>query len=203
MKHNNIVLETLIVGHTGTNCYLLGCAKTKEAVIIDPGADALKIKQIIGQNQLLPKYIINTHGHADHMGANKDFDLPIYIHKLDADFLISPKKNLSVFFGAWIKSPKATRLLEEGDKLNIGDITLDVLHTPGHTPGGICLKMDSVIFTGDTLFCGGVGRTDFDYASEEELFKSIKEKLLVLPKDTVIYPGHGPSSTIKEETSYI
>ncbi len=203
MKHNNIVLETLIVGHTETNCYLLGCAKTKEAVIIDPGADALKIKQIIGQNQLLPKYIINTHGHADHMGANKDFDLPIYIHKLDADFLISPKKNLSVFFGAWIKSPKATRLLEEGDKLNIGDITLDVLHTPGHTPGGICLKMDSVIFTGDTLFCGGVGRTDFDYASEEELFKSIKEKLLVLPKDTVIYPGHGPSSTIKEETSYI
>jgi len=196
---DKMILEQIIVGGTETNCYIIGCANTKETAIIDPGADFTEINTVVHSLKLKPKFVINTHGHADHIGANRDFNLPILIHTDDADFLKDPAKNLSALFGTQIKSPKPERLLNEGDKIQIGDIALEVIHTPGHTPGGICLKTDSIVFTGDTLFCGGVGRTDFAYSSEDALFKAIKEKLLVLPKETVIYPGHGPHSTIGEE----
>jgi len=193
------VIYKITVGPMECNCYIVACDETRESVIIDPGGDAEKIKAAIKKNSLTARSIVNTHGHGDHIGANGSFDLPIFIHRLDADFLTSPSKNLSAMFFFWISSPEAARLLEDGDTIEFGREKLSVIHTPGHTPGGICLKMGRDLFTGDTLFCGGIGRTDFPYGDEKMLMRSIKEKLLVLSDDAIIHPGHGPDSTIGEE----
>lgn len=181
------------------NCYLIADPKTKDACIIDPGAEPDKVKRSVLKNGLSLKFIINTHGHGDHIAANGSFDLPIYIHRLDADFLRDPSKNLSRHFFFEVKSPPASRLLEDGDTIALGGLEFRVIHTPGHTPGSITLALGSVLFTGDTLFCGGVGRTDFDYGDEDALYDAIRKKLFVLPDDTVIYPGHGSESTIGAE----
>jgi glyoxylase-like metal-dependent hydrolase (beta-lactamase superfamily II) len=142
---------------------------------------------------------VNTHGHADHIGANTYFALPVYIHQLDAKFLTNPELNLSSMLGLSLSSCAPAKLLKDGQTLKVGDISLKILHTPGHTPGGICLKADKFCLTGDTLFAQGIGRTDIPYASEEDLLTSIREKLFTLPPQVAIYPGHGPSSTIGEE----
>ena len=181
------------------NCYILGCESSHQAVVIDPGDDYQRIKDTLKQTGLEPKIIVNTHGHIDHIAANDKFNLPIYIHKLDAECLINSERNLSALFGPAYTSPAAAHLLEDGDKLKIGGIDLEVIHTPGHTPGGICLKTDNIVFTGDTLFYQGIGRTDFPGASEKDLIKSIKEKIFALSDETVIYPGHGPCSTVGRE----
>lgn len=193
------ILETILVGLTQVNCYILADKRTREAVIIDPGADYDRIKERLERIKVLPKYVLDTHGHADHIGANGQFKLPILIHRLDALFLSDPEKNLSTMFGLDVVSPNAERLLEDKDVINIGDLALEVIHTPGHTPGSISIRAKNLVFTGDTLFCEGVGRTDFPYASEKDLFKSLRERLLVLPDSTRIYPGHGPDSTIGHE----
>ncbi len=195
----NIIFDSIVVGMMSTNCYILGDPQTGEAAIIDPGADSVNIKRLITKHRLKPICIINTHGHADHIGANSDFHLPVWIHSLDADFLTDPVKNLSKPYLLPYITVKASRLLNDGEILKIGSVELQVIHTPGHTPGSICLKCDDVLLTGDTIFCEGVGRTDLPYASEEDLFRSIKEKILVLDESTRIFPGHGPSSTIKHE----
>ena len=194
-----MILEHIVVGMTEANCYLFGDAQTKEVVIIDPGADADKIKKRIKQNSYLPRLIINTHGHIDHIGANNRFDLPIFIHKDDAAFLDDSSKNLSLWMGSPYKSPPASRLLEDEDEIEIGNLILKVIHTPGHTPGGICLKCQDILFSGDTLFCRGIGRTDIPGGSEQTLLKSIKEKLFSLDEKITIYPGHGQSSTLGRE----
>lgn len=194
-----MILETVVVGFYEVNCYILGNEKTKEAIIIDPGADYEKIKLVLARHNLLPCYIINTHGHGDHIGANGSLSVPIYIHRDDADFLQDPKRNLSSFLGFSLHSPPATHLLNDGQQLNLIGFTLNILHTPGHTPGGICIRLDKILFTGDTLFAGSIGRTDFPYGNEEILLNSIKTKLLALDDDTLIYPGHGDPSTIKRE----
>ncbi|MBU1148135.1 MAG: MBL fold metallo-hydrolase, partial [Candidatus Omnitrophica bacterium] len=150
-------------------------------------------------DSLKPKAVINTHGHGDHIGADSEFGLPIWIHSLDAEFLQDPSKNLSGMLGFLLKTKPASRLLDEGDVLKIGSVNLEVIHTPGHTPGSICFKGDSVVFTGDTLFCEGIGRTDFAYGSQEDIIRSIKEKLFTLDDNYLIYPGHGPSSSIGKE----
>ncbi|MDD5136913.1 MAG: MBL fold metallo-hydrolase [Candidatus Omnitrophica bacterium] len=192
-------LERFIVGPLAVNAYVLADAASKEACLIDPGADHRKIKAFITKNGFDLKFIINTHGHGDHIGSNEHFHVPIYIHSLDEDFLADADKNLSRAFFFSIKSPPASRLLKDGDSIELGNIRLDVLHTPGHTPGSISLKFNGIVFTGDTLFNMSVGRTDLDYGDEAALFDSIKNKLLVLPDDTVVYPGHGDPSTIGEE----
>jgi len=194
-----MLIKTVIAGIMQANCYIVGDASTKEVFIIDPGGDYKKIKKVIQENNLNPQAVINTHGHGDHIGADTEFGLPIWIHRLDAEFLQDPSKNLSGSFGFMIKTRPADRLIEDGDILNIGKHALEVIHTPGHTPGSICLKGDGIIFTGDTLFCEGIGRTDFSYGSEQDIMRSIKEKLLTLDEDYVIYPGHGVSSTIGKE----
>ena len=181
------------------NCYIVGDGSTKEVFIIDPGGDYKKIKKALDREGLNAQAVINTHGHGDHIGANGNFDLPVWIHRLDAGFLQDPSKNLSGSFGFLLKTRPASRLLEDGDILDIGGYNLEVIHTPGHTPGSICLKGDGVVFTGDTLFCKGIGRTDFTYGSEEDIMRSIKERLFTLEDSYVIYPGHGPNSTIGEE----
>jgi len=181
------------------NCYVVTDPATKKACLIDPGGDASKVKNFLRKNGYAPEFIINTHGHGDHIAQNGNFNCPIYIHKLDKDFLTDTDKNLSSFFLFRVKSPEAARLLEDGDRISLGNISFEVMHTPGHTPGSVSLKLDGIIFTGDTLFNGGVGRTDFAYGDEEALLRSIREKLLVFSDDTVIYPGHGDSSTIGAE----
>lgn len=193
------ILEMITVGPVGVNCYILGCRKTLEAVIIDPGAEDDKIKKLLVKRGLTARYIINTHGHADHIGCNGKFDLPILIHRLDAPFLVNPAKNLSLMLGMVISSPPARRVIEDKETLYIGELVLEFIHIPGHTPGSIAVKCEDIVFTGDTLFNESVGRTDFPYGSQEILLKSIKEKLLVLSDSTKVYPGHGAASTIGYE----
>jgi glyoxylase-like metal-dependent hydrolase (beta-lactamase superfamily II) len=194
-----VLIKTIVAGLFESNCYLVGDEDIKEIFIIDPGGDYKKIKNAIDKDSLKPKAVINTHGHGDHIGANKEFNIPVWIHNLDADFLTDPSKNLSGAFGFFLATKTASRLLEGGNILSVGKYDLEVIHTPGHTPGSICLKAAGVVFTGDTLFCEGIGRTDLAYGSEEDIMRSIKEKLFVLNDDYIIYPGHGPSSTIGDE----
>lgn len=199
MKEVDTIIKKLVVGGMKANCYIIGDPKTKDAFIIDPGGDYPKIKAIIDKHRLNARAIINTHGHIDHISANRYLNMPIWIHEEDASFLRDSRKNLSSLFGFNLKSPAATRLLVEGEVLNVGETTLEVIHTPGHTPGSICLKSDGILFTGDILFCGGIGRSDFPHGSEEDLIDSLKHKVLVHSDNTIVYPGHGPATTIGQE----
>jgi glyoxylase-like metal-dependent hydrolase (beta-lactamase superfamily II) len=194
-----VIIEKIIVGEMETNCYLVADARTKEAVIIDPGGEPEKIKRYIKKHNLNCLYIINTHGHIDHIGANNDFDIPTLVHEKDAPFLCNAQLNLASFVDSAFTSRKAGRLLRDGEEIEIGSLNFKVIHTPGHTPGSVCLRLDDFLFTGDTLFAQGVGRTDFPYSSQADLMKSIKEKLFTLKPETKIFPGHGPASTIGAE----
>lgn len=193
------IIKRFAVGPMGVNCYLVADRAAGEACLIDPGADPEAMKGYIAKNGLDLKFIIITHGHGDHIAANGYFKAPVYIHRSDADFLTDPAKNLSKYFIFAVTSPKASRLLEDGDTIDLGSLRFTVIHTPGHTPGSISLELEGAIFTGDTLFRGGVGRTDFEYGDEGALCRSIRERLFSYPDDTVIYPGHGESSTIGAE----
>ncbi len=200
-----MILERLIVGIGQANCYIIGCKKLKEALVIDPGGDGEEIADIIERLELSVSMIINTHGHVDHIGANgyiKDMaGADLAIHESDAEKLKDPQLNLSAYFssGQVITGPEASVLLTDGENISCGSLTIEVIHTPGHTEGGICLKVGGLLFTGDTLFAGSVGRTDLPGGSHEELINSINEKILVLEDDLLVYPGHGPSSTLDKE----
>jgi len=194
-----MLIEKIIVGEFQTNCYIVGCKKTGKGFIIDPGDEYERIKKVISKTGIEPSFIVNTHGHMDHIKDDDRFNLPVYIHSQDVECLTEPARNLSLFFGLPLIVEVRCLAIEEGDILKAGELSFSVLHTPGHSPGSICLSSGNILFTGDTLFCGGYGRTDLPGASEETLFKSIREKLLILPDDTIIYPGHGPSSTIGQE----
>lgn len=195
-------LKRFIVGMLETNCYLVADISTKEACLIDPGSDARPIKSFIDKEGLELKFIINTHGHGDHIGANASFKVPIFIHRLDKDFLKDPGLNMSRMFMMGIVSPGADRLLEEGNILKLGGLELKILHTPGHTPGSVSVVLDGVVFTGDALFAGSIGRSDFEYGDQDLLIRSITQKLFTLKDDTVVYPGHGEPSTIGEEKKH-
>lgn len=195
----------LAVGELEANCYILWDPKSREAFVIDPGGDADVIKEAVKKEGIRVKYIINTHGHFDHVGADSElkssFKSPIAIHKKDTGLLADSHEH-GKFFG--IKTPRqrgADILLEDGDTLAAGSVTLEVLHTPGHTQGCICLysKKDGLLFTGDTLFAGSVGRTDFEGGSMEDLLDSIKRKILPLGDSVRVLPGHGSPSTIGDE----
>lgn len=193
---DNFTVDSLEVGPMAANCYIITHIPTKDACIIDPGGEPERIKDLMKKNGLNLKFIINTHGHGDHILGNGYFGVPIYIHRLDKDFLTNPVLNLSGVFGLSLKTPKASKLLEDDDKVILNDLELEILHTPGHTPGGISVKLDGAVFTGDTLFAGSVGRTDLPNGDEKALLDSVRKKLFTLDDDTVVYPGHGPESTI-------
>ncbi len=181
------------------NAYVVQDRETKDACLIDPGGAPEVLKSFLKRNGLVLKFIINTHGHGDHIAANRYFNAPVYIHRLDEEFLTDPEKNLAGFLGFFIRSPRASRLLEDGERIPLGKSELEIMHTPGHTPGSISVRVDGVVFTGDALFNGGIGRTDFSYGDSELLLKSIRGRLLTLGDEIVIYPGHGGRSTIGDE----
>lgn len=192
-------IDIIPVGHMQANCYVVSGQSTKNAILIDPGDEYGVIKKFLEKKGLFPKFILHTHGHIDHIQADNEFNLPVYVHKGDLPLLLEPEKNLSSFFGNPFRVKLTPKTLSDGEDIVVDDLKLQVLHTPGHTPGGICLRSDKAVFTGDTLFAGSIGRTDFPGASQDELLKSIRDKLLNLPDNTIIYPGHGPASTIGRE----
>jgi len=199
-------VKIIPVGMLETNCYILGDPETRSGIVIDPGAELEKIAAVIERASLKIKYIINTHGHYDHIGADRSLKeicgAEILIHREDAEMLSDPALNLSFADnGNEIENLKADKVLEDGDVINIGDILLKVIHTPGHTPGSICLLTGNEIFTGDTLFAGSAGRTDLPGGSYEQLVDSIHNKIKPLPGHLKVYPGHGPTTTIEVEKS--
>ena len=198
-----MILETVSVGAMGVNCYILASREGSKAIIIDPGDSERKIRQALDKHKLIPGFIINTHGHYDHIGADDKFNVLVYAHKLEVPLLKEPMLNLSGLFSLPYQVKSEVKFLEDGEKVILDDIQLRVIHTPGHTQGGITLLLekpiDKIAFTGDTLFCQGIGRSDLSGGDEELLIKSIKEKLFPLLPETKIYPGHGASSTIGEE----
>jgi hydroxyacylglutathione hydrolase len=197
-----MICERAVVGAIETNCYVIAADRGQDAVIIDPGADADVIKKLLLKHQCKAALVINTHGHYDHIGADSDFAAPVAVHREDAAMLTDARKNFAAIFGISFKVKNEIRFLEDGQRIKIGGLVLKVLHTPGHTTGGISVlvekPVDNIVFSGDALFAGSVGRSDLG-GSHEVLIKSIQEKLLTLPDDTIVYPGHGPETTIGEE----
>jgi len=187
----------VVVGELQTNCYIVASSKDN-AFIIDPGDDAEEIRDVLKEHKLKATFIVNTHGHIDHVKANADLKLPLYIHEKEKDMVADPKKNPMAFFFGTFTAVKPERLLKDGDRVALDELSFEVIYTPGHTNGGICLLGEGVLFSGDTLFYGGVGRTDFPGASHAELLKSLK-KLSQLKENIRVYPGHGPDTTIGRE----
>lgn len=194
------------VGRVYTNCYVVACEATGETIIIDPGFDSVfeaeKILNYVKDNDLKLKLIVNTHGHPDHTCGNgivkEKFNVPILIHEFDAHMLGEAGRRIAGFFGFEKFSPSADKLLSDGDTLNFGKITLKVMHTPGHSRGSISLIGAREIFSGDTLFMGSIGRIDFPDSSEQDMKLSLR-RLAMLPENFIVYPGHGPTTTIGEE----
>ncbi len=195
-----MIFKSLVVGMFATNCYLLGCPETRQAAVIDPGSEGKKIINEIHRLELQVKYIINTHAHVDHIAANSRLKETtggvICLHEKDLLLYRNPSFGMSVVAG---KQPEPDRLVAEGEKIVFGSVQLEVLETPGHTEGGISLLGTGLVFTGDTLFAGSIGRTDLPGGSLEQQIQSIHTRLMVLPEQTKVYPGHGPDSTIGRE----
>jgi len=198
-----MLLIRLVVGPLQVNCFILADEKTKEAVVIDPGDDAGDILKVINEKGLKIKYILNTHAHFDHVGANKAIKdatgAELLLHEADAAALAKVSHQSRSFGMPPVSSPSADRYVKHGDTITAGEVSLKVLHTPGHTPGGISLLEQGMVFTGDALFAGSIGRTDFPGGDLTTLLLSIKTNLMTLPDDTKVFSGHGPASTIGDE----
>jgi len=210
-------IDRLVLGEFETNCYILRSSdKATDCLIIDTGLDARELLTFLERNKLTPKALIITHGHIDHIAGVEKLrakypDIAVYIHKLDAETLTDSMSNLSFMLDSTdsqtersFSTEKADYLVDEPDVIEAAGIKLKVIHTPGHTPGGICLycEKENVVFVGDTLFADSVGRTDFPGGNMRQLIEGIKNKLLTLPDDTVVYPGHGNRTTIGREKTH-
>jgi len=202
----SVIIKSLTVGPIMANCYILGCEKTGAAIVVDPGDDVDKILLILAEAKLKVKYIINTHGHFDHVGGNMKLKettgADILIHADDAPMLNHLQEAAASFGLSSDNSPAPDRLLKDGDSISCGSIMLEVLHTPGHSPGGISLFTQNAVFVGDTLFAGSIGRTDLPGGNFDILKSSIHNKLFVLPDDVTVYPGHMGTTTIGREKRY-
>ena len=188
--------------------YIVACSRTRRGVVIDPAGEAERLLKIIADEGLDVRYILNTHGHADHVVANRNLKqrlgVPVCMHEADDRFFADPRVREASQKELGLPPPQpADRRLKDGDRLAIGSLNITVMHTPGHTPGSVCFRVNGNLFTGDTLFVGAVGRTDLTGGSFETLLASLEKKLIVLPKETVIWPGHHygetPTSTIGRE----
>ncbi len=203
-----MIFEVMVVGSLAVNCFILGCEKTKDGIVVDAGGEPDKIIAAIARLGLSISRVINTHGHFDHVGGNRKLlehtGAEFLIHEKDAPFLTRAADVAAKYGTTSENSPQPDRFLEDGMILSFGDYSMEVLHTPGHTPGGACLYIadEGLVLTGDTLFAEGVGRTDFPGGSYETLIESIRTRLLTLPDNIRAYPGHGPATTIGHERRY-
>jgi len=201
----NISISSLTVGELAVNCWFLANEDTKEVLVIDPGDEEEQIRSYIEKNGWTMRAILLTHGHYDHIGAVEElrriFNIPVYAMQEEEELLLDAKKNLSVYTLRRVMTLSVDKFLKDGEELDLAGLHVKVIFTPGHTPGGCsyyCEEAKSV-FSGDTLFCGSVGRTDFPGGSMAAICHSVKDKLLVLPAQTRVLPGHGEASTIEFE----
>lgn len=191
------------LGVIETNCYVLGCEKTRKALIVDPGGDFDLIKKMVEKNNLSPQFIINTHGHIDHIGAveelKKHYGIKFGINENEISVLDSAPTAALMFGLDTVEIPKIDFCLKDGSIIEAGEIELKVIETPGHTRGSVCFLGDGFLISGDTLFSGSIGRTDLPGGSYQEIKDSITKKILVLDDNTKVYPGHGDVTTIGAE----
>ncbi len=201
-----MILKSLVVGPIQANCYILGCERTKQAAVIDPGDEVDRILIELAKDELRLVYIINTHGHFDHTGGNKALKeatgAELLIHRADAPMITHQGSSAAAWGMNVQNSPAPDRYIDEGDVITFGDISLKVLNTPGHSPGGISLVTDKMVFVGDTLFASSIGRTDFPGGDYEGLIRGVQTKIFTLGDDVVVYPGHGPQTTVGQEKQY-
>ncbi|MBM4447227.1 MAG: MBL fold metallo-hydrolase [Chloroflexi bacterium] len=199
-----MILKTLVVGPIASNCYIVGSESSKRGIIIDPGAEAKLILRNVNELGLTIPLIVITHMHFDHTGAlapvKERTGAKFVLHEAEAaDIGMFSRMLSSMMGGSFSQPPTPDRLLKDGDRIDMDDLSFTVLHTPGHSPGGISLYGHGIVFSGDSLFNYGIGRTDFPGCSYKQLMDSIQNKLMTLPDKTIVYPGHGPSTTIGEE----
>ena len=194
------------VGSLMANCYIVGSEKTKDGMVIDPGAEAQRILKAVQELGLKIEAIVATHAHMDHVSAVGELKAAtgaeFLIHEDDAPGLKEVEPFASFFGESFPQPPPPDRLLKHGDIIRVGDLAFKVLHTPGHTLGGMCLAGEGVVFTGDTLFAQGIGRFDLPGGDYPALMEAIRSRLMALPDDTVVYPGHGPETSIGHEHQY-
>lgn len=201
-----MILESLPTGPLQVNCYILGCETTRHAAVIDPGGDVEQILALLQQLNLKLQMVINTHGHFDHVGGNSELlektGVDLLLHRDDCELLRRAADHAAVYGLPTVTSPTPQRVLLGEETITLGELQIKVLHTPGHTPGGVCLLVEDQVIVGDTLFAGSIGRTDLPGGDHQQLIDSIRAKLLPLPDATVAHPGHGPATTIGREKIY-
>jgi glyoxylase-like metal-dependent hydrolase (beta-lactamase superfamily II) len=207
-KRGNMIFETIVVGELGVNCYILADSETKEGIVIDPGAEPAKILSVIKAKGIKVLSILNTHGHFDHIGGNREVQQAtggkLMINREDEPFLSRAAKSATMYGLTAENSPAPSSYLSDGDIIRFGKHELKVIHIPGHSPGGSCfyLEKEGILISGDSLFADSIGRTDLPGGSQAQLVLSIRQKLLTLPEETRVFPGHGPSTTIGHEKKF-
>ena len=201
-----MIFEALMVNNFAVNCYVVGYPDTREAMVVDPGGNAEGILNVVESNDLKVVCIVNTHGHIDHIMANREVKdqtgAPLRIHGDDAKMLEHAGQQSMQMLGTEITSPEADSFLVDGETFQVGGIDVEVIHTPGHSPGSVCLKAGKRLMTGDTLFAQSIGRTDIRGGDMRTLMRSLMEKVMTLDDDTEVFPGHGPASNIGLEKKW-
>jgi len=201
-----MLLEKIVVGPLAVNCYLIGCKKTKQAAVIDPGDEFDNIQAVINKNPWSLKYILLTHAHVDHITQIKSLknanSAEVLLHS-DDHFLLDSLSTQAAMFGLPDPgNPTIDRFIKDGDDIQIGDLNIHVLHTPGHSPGGVTFHIDNYLFVGDLIFAGSIGRTDLPGGNYDTLIRSVQTKIFTLPDSSIICPGHGPETTAGQEKAF-